>query len=97
MLFRSVWIAAWLIDGVNTHTFGPKVAVSASGHRLDARLGAEAAAGVGDEPMTAALAGTAASTPATSAAARISGLAITRITCTPLSFVTGKSQQDCNA
>jgi len=26
---------------VNTHTFGPKVAVSASGHRLEAELGAE--------------------------------------------------------
>ena len=57
MLFRSLWIAAWVIDGVNTHTFGPKVAVSASGHRLDAELGAETTAGVGDEPTTAALAG----------------------------------------
>jgi hypothetical protein len=33
---------------VNTHTFGPKVAVSASGHRLEAELGAELTAVVGD-------------------------------------------------
>jgi hypothetical protein len=32
--FRSAWIAAWLIDGVNTHTFGPNVAVTASAQRL---------------------------------------------------------------
>jgi hypothetical protein len=74
MLFKSVWIAAWLIDGVNTHTFGPKVAVTASGHRLVVVLEAElAAAADGDEPTTAALAGTAASAPATSAAAIMSG------------------------
>jgi hypothetical protein len=81
---------------VNTHTFGPKVAVSASGHRLEAELGAELTAVAGDEPTTAALAaGTAASTPATSAAARISGLAITRITA-PHCARNRKYQQDCN-
>jgi hypothetical protein len=73
-------MAAWVIAGVKTHTFGPKVAVTASGHRLVVELEAElTAAADGDEPMTAALAGTAASAPATSAAAIISGRTLRRI------------------
>ena len=67
---RSAWIAAWLIVSVKTQTLGPKVVVSASGHRLVAA----AATTAGDELATgAALAGTAASAPTASAAARIKG------------------------
>ena len=31
---RSAWIADWLIVSLKTQTLGPKVVVSASGHRL---------------------------------------------------------------
>src|SRR5271170_3583337 len=33
MALRSAWMFAWLIVGLKTQTFGPKVVVSASGHR----------------------------------------------------------------
>jgi hypothetical protein len=80
---------------VNTHTFGPKVAVSASGHKLAVVLGAELTAAVdGDEPMTAALAGTAASAPATSAVAIMSGRTL-RCIRTSLCLLR-KYQQDFN-
>ena len=77
---RSAWIADWLIVSLNTQTLGPKVVVTASGHRLVADAAGLAAADDDAWPVTAALAGTAASTPATSAPARIKeGRAIRRM------------------
>jgi hypothetical protein len=72
-------MAVCVIDGVKTQTLGPKVAVSASGQRLVVLEAVVTAAAVGDEPMTAALAGTAASAPATNAAATIRGLTARRM------------------
>jgi hypothetical protein len=67
-------MAACVIVGVKTQTFGPKVAVSASGHKLVVELEAVVTAVAGDDELsTAALAGTAASAPATRAVARIRG------------------------
>jgi len=70
MASRSAWIADWLIVSLKTQTLGPKVVVTASGHRLAAAAGAAA----GDEPAAgAALAGAAASPATASAAARMRG------------------------
>ena len=97
---RSAWIAAWLIVSLKTQTLGPKVVVSASGHRLAPAAGLAAAAGDAG-PVTAALAGTAASAPTASApAARIKGrrsrgLANRRMGAPHCAHL-GKTQQKCN-
>src|SRR5690348_4876051 len=61
MASRSLWMAAWLMAGLKTQTFGPSAATFASG-QIEAAAARGAAAAWGD--AVAAWAGAAAANPA---------------------------------
>ena len=69
MAFRSLWMAAWLMAGVKTQTFGPNAATFASG-QIDADVAAAGAAGVAWAARDGAAANPAPAARATAARAR---------------------------